>query len=233
MISVIIPSLEKELPPLPAWIKALSSEVILSSVKGRSRARNQGAKRSSGDYLLFLDSDAILPEAGIVEYVERREIFSLGTNPVFCSRVLGIPREIFFDVGGFDESFNVGEDRELGLRLLLGGHSYTLISPELVKHREHGRPGKVSDFRDYCMTSIRFMLRYGLIQIDEDAPIFRGLSLLNGLRVFSQLQRPHVSIKQGHQLPKVLWRSFTVYLALAFSFLAFYAYVFRNHRRGL
>jgi len=74
-----------------------------------------------------------------------------------CTRVFGVPRNILFSVGGFDESFDVGEDLEIGFRLKAFGFHIRRIPKKALKHREHSHKGRWKN--TYTMIA-RLALRY-------------------------------------------------------------------------
>ena len=112
----------------------------------RAAQKNHGAERSSGELLYFIDSDFILERHVVREAVE---LIQQGCDAVlihntsdpnvsFWARVRKLERDcyykddknvaarfmkrnIFFDVGGFDESLTAGEDYDLHLRLKRAG----------------------------------------------------------------------------------------------------------------
>jgi glycosyltransferase involved in cell wall biosynthesis len=122
------------------------ANLLLRSNANRSRARNLGAKVSSGEYLFFVDSDMEV-EKNVIEYCVRcckLQGFdaviipetSVGegywSNCIALEKLLYLKnplieaarfftRRCFFDVGGYDEDLEVGEDWDLHLRVLKHG----------------------------------------------------------------------------------------------------------------
>lgn len=64
-----------------------------------------------------------------------------GLFPFAPSSNLGIRREVFEDLGGFDPSIRVGEDVDLSLRLWLAGHQLH-FEPSAIVHYRHRTSGK-------------------------------------------------------------------------------------------
>ena len=114
-------------------------ETLVSSVKGRAKARNALAHKSKGSYLLFIDSDVELTDKVLTQYIKPAfesdsVVAYMGFNRKLCTRIFGIPRNLFYKIGGFDETFDLGEDIEIGFRLEKSGIPIKLVPKELVKH---------------------------------------------------------------------------------------------------
>jgi glycosyltransferase involved in cell wall biosynthesis len=109
----------------------------------RARARNAGVAIASGEIVLFVDDDVVLPPFFVAAHArahaaqtfphvvtgpiinvpsaDHRPVPSFGnaSNAFFCTCNASLPRNTFQSVGGFDESFDKygWEDTELGTRL--------------------------------------------------------------------------------------------------------------------
>jgi glycosyltransferase involved in cell wall biosynthesis len=109
----------------------------------RAAARNAGIAAATGEIVLFIDDDVVLPPYFVAAHARAHaaEIFpivvtgpiinvpSAGLRPVptfvnasnayFCTCNASVPRSALESVGGFDESFDKygWEDTELGVRL--------------------------------------------------------------------------------------------------------------------
>jgi glycosyltransferase involved in cell wall biosynthesis len=112
--------------------------------KGVSAARNEGARHASGKYLVFLDSDdktqpnwlynfyaylsksdddvaccmmKVIDPSGKEKIVSPRRSnqASLGWG-IFIPGAFVIKRELFFEIGAYDESLRYGENTELSFR---------------------------------------------------------------------------------------------------------------------
>ena len=147
----MIPSLEPK--KVIVKCKAGQIETLVSSVRGRAKARNALARRSKGSYLLFIDSDVEISDEVLKQYIkpafESNSVIAYsGENRKLCTRIFGIPRNLFYKIGGFDETFDLGEDLEIGFRLEKFGISPKLIPKEMIKHlkRETSFEWRVSYF---------------------------------------------------------------------------------------
>jgi len=140
-VDVLIPTLA------PSNVKVLEClegfHVIVSSVKGISKARNDLAKRSKAEYLLYVDDGVDVSRDTFERYIspaiEDNAIVAYEGegHPSICTRIFGIPRNVMFFIGGFDESFDIGEDLEIGYRLMAFGFPVRWIPTELVMHKNH------------------------------------------------------------------------------------------------
>lgn len=131
----------KTLKSLPSGV-----EVVVSRLKGISKARNDVARRGHGDLLVFLDDDIAFSEDFLNDLVNfvgsTRNVFvALGDSPSECvSRVLVVKKKDFFDIGGFDENIRVsGEDWDFGVRAQNKGYVKVLFPRNSVQHYEHRR----------------------------------------------------------------------------------------------
>lgn len=112
---------------------------------GVAAARNTGARRAGGRHLLFVDSDDHLPAGAIDSWLgalhaDCRLAFGRGYAPepdgtaawreprdlgpafndlhgVFLAGTFAVRRDLFDEVGGYDESLRFSENSELGMRL--------------------------------------------------------------------------------------------------------------------
>jgi len=129
----------------------------------RSRQRNRGAELASGSWLLFLDSDMILAPENVAECLAEQERGFLaviipevskghgywaavkaleracyvGDDSIEAARF--IQRELFRDVGGFDEDLTGPEDWELTARIRLAGTPIGRTNTPLIHDEGHLR----------------------------------------------------------------------------------------------
>ncbi len=144
----------------------------------RSKARNYGAEKAEGSFFLFLDSDielapkvveqcvnkisegfdaVVLPEIivgeGFWAKCRALEAMCYLNDPgiVVCPRFF--KKEVFEEVGGYDENIEAGEDWDIRERLKDKGFTFTQID-ELTMHNE----GRVS-----LLSRVKKKYQYGLV----------------------------------------------------------------------
>jgi len=158
--------IEEHLARLPAGAKD-RVRLVRRQNGGVCRARNEGAARSRGDFLVFLDADDVLEPT----YVERcldallasppkvayaytkMQLFGLEnvvfeahpfhgpllleTNYVHASAL--IRRRVFEKIGGWSTTWETGrEDHELWVRMLSHGYEGVFVPEPLLRYRRHG-----------------------------------------------------------------------------------------------
>jgi glycosyltransferase involved in cell wall biosynthesis len=136
------------------------ADAVISAGPERSAQRNVGASAARGEWLLWLDSDMVLPSAAVgsalavaesegaagVALPER----TIGSGYWTACRALErtcylddpwlhnprlLRRDFLQQLGGFDIGMSGPEDADLRLRILDGGHSIAL-APVIVDHDE-------------------------------------------------------------------------------------------------
>jgi len=120
----------------------LGLTVIAEPIANRGKARNRGISAATGDLVLFIDDDVVLPPSFVAAHAKAQDrVFPyVVTGPIinvpsyderpdptpanfsnafFCTCNVSVPRNSLNAVGGFDEQFDLygWEDTELGLRL--------------------------------------------------------------------------------------------------------------------
>jgi glycosyltransferase involved in cell wall biosynthesis len=136
--------------------------VVTTANGGPGRARNAGAERATGTYLVFTEDDVVpdpdwlesirqriaedavdVLEGRTVSSSDRRDIrrFEREPRPSFIPCNLVIRRELFVRAGGYDADFfdpksglYFREDADLGFRLLAAGRTVTLAGEMIVEH---------------------------------------------------------------------------------------------------
>jgi glycosyltransferase involved in cell wall biosynthesis len=119
------------------------ASVLFEALPNRALARNNGIAAATGEIVLFIDDDVVLPpyfvaaharahDAAIFPHVVTGPIINVpsadvrpvptfvnGSNAYFCTCNVSVPRNALNAVGGFDPSFDKygWEDTELGARL--------------------------------------------------------------------------------------------------------------------
>ena len=147
-----------------AVARGLGATVIREPVQGIARARNAGARRAAGDVLVFFDADVDVPRTLLVaicaamrdpacvgggvdvDYRPRRPFIRLYLRLWrVLARVTGMVqgaaqfcrRDVFAEIGGYDESVWIGEDVDFqwSLRKLAGrtGRNVRLLREPRVR----------------------------------------------------------------------------------------------------
>ncbi|WP_040550966.1 glycosyltransferase [Pedosphaera parvula] len=143
------------------------AEVVFEAINSFSGARNKGASVASGEWLIFLDADTLLPAETLADALKEMEggiavggtstidygevkwsiwLFAKASNLVIRTLKLtpGIfvfcRAQAFREIGGFDEKFLAGEDADFSARLGRWGRQHGLKIRIL-----HENPVKTSD----------------------------------------------------------------------------------------
>lgn len=147
-------------------------QILFARDPGRSYARNRAALKSKGDFLVFVDGDAlpVKREAWNIivdSFQEDPYRVVCKQHPVLGSRLLGIKRSLFLSLGGFDECLDVGEDADLGFRIMRWNIPILKIPARFVGHRDHAGPAWPVEDLCRARNKIRFLLRYRKIWIRD------------------------------------------------------------------
>jgi len=147
MISIIIPSRQLSKESITS-IKSVAStisfphEIIISDKAGVAYARNWGAKQAKGNKLLFLDDDVILhselwSKIACLKYNEFMMFLPEGAR-IPCSRLMCIFTSVFWELGGFDETFTLtSEDHDFYIRALDAKMKFVPVTSALLTHMDH------------------------------------------------------------------------------------------------
>lgn len=107
-------------------------------------------------------------DENISNYVENREILAP------CGGAMLIDRQVFLDVGGFDEDFFAYfEDSDLGWRLWVMGYRAMLAARSVTYHVHHGAWGQVGHARKLVLYERNAL--YSLIKNYDDENLARVL----------------------------------------------------------
>lgn len=144
-VSVVVPSLEGSPKTLESVPDGVETEVVVG--KPRSVARNMGARRTTGDVIVFCDDDISFSESFFWEQVTSTPEGTItGLRDwdfgYLITRFMIVHRTDFETIGGFDERLNYMEDTEFCLNALSHGHELRALPRDSVDHEDHDSVGK-------------------------------------------------------------------------------------------
>jgi len=181
------------------YLKDERVKYIFQKNAERSTARNNGILKSKGQYICFLDSDDTFLNNHLLtfhEFIKNTEnigfIYSLKKGDKFISRKnkfgqvflsdihsqqVCIKRN-FFDKDLFDPKINIGEDRELWMRIILNTDIKCTLTPTVV----------IIDHDDRS------------IHLKHSAPVFKNRTLINQLSKSykNNLSKKVIRLKKSH-----------------------------------
>jgi len=170
-------------------IRRFPVRVFARGNQGVCAARNYGAAKSTGDYLIFLDADDVL-ESGYAESCLKAlvsapddvayaysgmqtfglEARDFPSRPFDARRLVKknfvnvsamIRRSIFLDAGGFDPSWGKGlEDWEFWVRLLSRGYCGVWVPATKLRYRKHGPSRNLLERRTLRALGWKLQVRY-------------------------------------------------------------------------
>jgi len=138
-ISILIPTRNPEIQtPL---IPFIPHEILISTILGVTEARRSLVEKSSGELLIMIDDDVTVPDHLWIDALHLQKgsfMMSMGRNhPI--TRFLAIHKKDYLKVGGFDLTFQNGEDYDFYLRAIKIGLKSIILDREVIHHKEHSR----------------------------------------------------------------------------------------------
>ena len=167
MISVIIPSIKKEIKTLRSVPKNPLVEIIISRKVGVAYARNWGARQAKGEILVFFDDDLEFSTGLWMQAlsIKKGEFIMVQGEAFPITRVMSIYADDFwFRVGGFDERLTVGgEDRDFYFRAIEAGLMFKAIPSNQITHIAHTeRSNNIHTAITLCSTNMKLLMKYGI-----------------------------------------------------------------------
>ena len=113
--------------------------------KGVCTARNLGASKAKGDYLVFLDSDDYVAKEWLMDFYHAisekapdivrcrkadENVVDNNSYKGFLSGSFTIRKEVFYKVGMYDENLHYGENTELKWRIDFGKYTTIIINKQ-------------------------------------------------------------------------------------------------------
>lgn len=161
-----------------------------------ARGRNEGAKIAQGDIFLFMDADNIyLPENFLEKLTKEFKERNLGVASfpiypngngldriiygiynwwvksaqrfsVWATNSVLVKREIFENIGGFDEEIKIAEDHDFAKRAArISKFGFIKTEPVLTSIRRFEKDGRLKTYLKYLLAGI-YMFFFGPIKKD-------------------------------------------------------------------
>jgi len=137
-ISIVIPTARDEIittntvPP--------ESEVVVRRDEGLNVARNAGVRAAENDWIVIADDDIDFPTETVTETIakiDKQTLAGLADFPPLrwiIGRLMIFHKNIWCEVGGFDESRHHGGDTDFAIRVERHGGRVVQLSREDVPH---------------------------------------------------------------------------------------------------
>jgi GT2 family glycosyltransferase len=146
-------------------------ELVVVDHKYRSLAEKQniGMRRSHGDFIIVSNDDVVADEGSLRDLCVEGQVLSPrikeGTHKAFHAHMFCLPRKVYEEVGGFDESFKgvYYIDSDLWLRLKLSGFEPGISDNVTVSHKHPASTIRRLDERQRSMEDGRawFVKKWG------------------------------------------------------------------------
>lgn len=162
-VGVVIPSRKETVRTLESIPDGVPCEVVRDGTI--NEARNAGVAALDVDVVAVMDDDIAFPESTFRALVDRvrpdtlvgMEDWNYGW---VAGRVMAFPRDLWADLGGFDEDLeNHMGDTEFSMRALANGYRIETVDRDLFDHEDHDRS---VDWRDHYRGFRHLLPRYPL-----------------------------------------------------------------------
>lgn len=141
-VTVVIPSIKDDVVTLDSVPEGVPTSVEREG--SLNEARNRGVRNSDSEIVAVMDDDIRFTERVFWDVIDRAEERVVGLEGwlygLFAGRVMVFPKEIWEDVGGFDERLgsHMG-DTDFAIRVTKHGHDFELVPREVFDHEDHKR----------------------------------------------------------------------------------------------
>ena len=137
-VSIVVPTARKQIhttdtvPP--------GAEIVVRRDNGLNVARNAGVEAASNDWIVIADDDIDFPTETVsqtIEQIDKQTLAGLADfSPLrwIIGRLMIFHRDLWYRVGGFDETRHHGGDTDFAIRVEKAGGRIRQLDREVVPH---------------------------------------------------------------------------------------------------
>ena len=179
---------------------------------GVCAARNYGAKLAKGNYLAFLDSDDWVTTAWLNNF--KQSILESNFDVVVCKRTLvadpsnlstsflagafAVKRNLFIEIGGYEEQIRFGENTELRWRLEDAGSTFGVVHAANLVYDNTSEGGSVN--RANKLKSFYLLQQKHQRRFDRDSQLAQTYYQVAAVDAFHLGKRPEAR--------KLIWQGY-------------------------
>lgn len=137
-VSIVIPTVRPEV--ITTETVPSEPEIVVRRDDGLNAARNKGVEAAKNDWIVVADDDIHFPTETVAETIseiDRRTLAGLADfSPLrwIIGRLMIFHRDLWNQVGGFDESRSHGGDTDFAIRVKRHGGQVVQLDREAVSH---------------------------------------------------------------------------------------------------
>lgn len=137
-VSVVVPTIRDEIHTVDTVPS--EAEVVVRRDDGLNVARNAGVAAATNDWIVIADDDIDFPTETVAETIasmDRRTLAGLADFPPLrwiIGRLMIFHRDLWYEVGGFDESRPHGGDTDFAIRVERHGGRLVRLDRETIPH---------------------------------------------------------------------------------------------------
>ncbi len=157
--SLLIPSNTKNVRPTNSpLIQWYAGEVFFNATMGISKARNELSGKATLDKFVFADDDILIHRAAW-EFIEALPLDAVAmlegrNHPI--SRLMAVSRDVFKQVGGFDERIkHNAEDLDFYWTCLEKGIKVHIIPSKFIDHAAHDEKGRLANYFESAYVRVK------------------------------------------------------------------------------